>query len=415
MGNYLQRFKIFIIGVRAGGEEVISKEELTLLASCNGIFLTKRFISYFELLGFKDKLYEFPAKLSELPESIKSFAKKIDDDNCSIAVLATGDPNFFGITPFLKRSLPEAELIVKPNVSTMQEAFAKLCLNWEDAAFFSLHGRQKDSLLGFVLKNNKGFLFTSNAEDVLYLLNILKYYRLDDYKVYIFEDIGTVNENVTELSYPFLLKKPVSDLNVVIFVRNEPLGIYPGIGLEENLYKSKSGMITKREVRCNAISLLSLREGDVIWDIGAGSGSVSIEATFNPIGTLSFAIERDEEAFLNLKQNIKTFSAFNVKPIFSDFEAVCNILPKPDKIFIGGGKIKTTISPAFEALKENGVMVIALVSVDNMADTIAFIENKGLSYTLIQVGIAKNELIKKSNIIKAANPVFLIRIDKKPV
>lgn len=407
----LQRLKIFIIGIRASSEEFVSKEALSLLASCDGIFSTRRFINYFESLGFKDKLYEFPARLSELPDSIKSFAKKTAG-NCNIAVLATGDPNFFGITPFLKKKIPEAEIVVKPNVSTMQEAFSRLNLNWEDAAFFSLHGRQKDSLLGFVLKNHKGFIFTSNALDVLYLLNLLKYYRLDDFKVYIFENIGTVNENLTELSYPFLLKKPVSDLNVVIFVRNETLGSYPGIGLEESLYKFKSGMITKREVRCNAISLLSLKEGDVIWDIGAGSGSVSIEGTFNPIGTLSFAIEKDEEAFQNLKENIKTFSAFNVRPIFSDFEAVSGVLPKPDKIFIGGGKIKSTISVAFEALKENGVMVIALVSVDNLFETLSFIKNKGLNYSLIQISSAKNHPVRKSSIIKSANPVFLVRIDK---
>jgi len=411
----LQRLKLFVIGVKSGDKDFVSKDVLRILESCSGVFLSKRFFEQFKEFGFKDKLVVFPDKLKELPENIKEFSKSLCEDNSSISVLATGDPNFFGITSFLKRNLPDAEIIVKPNVSTMQEAFAKLSLNWEDAAFFSLHGRQKESVTAFVLKNSKGFLFTSSAEDVLYLLKILKDLRLDDYIVYIFEDIGTENETITELSFPFLIKKPLSNLNVVIFLRNNPLGSYPGIGLLEECYKYKAGMITKKELRSNIISLLTLREGNVIWDIGAGSGSVSIEATFNPVGTLSFAIEKDEEAYLNLKENIKTFSAFNVKPIFADFSSVYSVLPPPDRIFIGGGKIKTNLPLAFDALKKNGVMVIALVSIDNLLEAITFFDKNDVKYSLVQINVAKKEDVKKASIMKASNPVYLLRAEKQPV
>lgn len=184
-----------------------------------------------------------------------------------------------------------------------------------------------------MLKNQKGFIFTSNSNDTLFILKTLRDHRLEDCKVYIFENLGTPNEKLEILTFPYLLKNPISDLNCVIFVREGEVKEYIGIGIEDQEYEKKKGMITKKEIRVNVLSLLSLREGNVLWDIGAGSGSISIEASYNPRGVLSFAIESDEESFLNLKKNIRKFSAINVKPILAKFREVYMDLPKPDKIF----------------------------------------------------------------------------------
>lgn len=408
----MQGLKFFIIGIDNNEKDFITTEGKAVLDSCDYLFVSRRFLSRFVNFKGKKKPHSFPEKLSDLPALIKEFLIKDQKKNGTIAIFATGDPNFFGITPFISKNFPDAEIKVYPNISTMQRAFARLALNWDDAAFGSLHGRKTENLLSFFLKNKKGFLFTSNAEDVLVTLRCLKENRLDDYTVYIIENLGTDQENIIKITYPFLLKQPISDLNVVIFIRERALGTYPGIGIPEEQFKSVGGMITKKEVRTNVVSMLSLREGCVLWDIGAGSGSVSIEATFNPVGTLAFAIEKNEEAYLNLKENLKRFSAHNVKPIFADFIDVYHSLPSPDRIFIGGGKISKNLPPAFEKLKEGGIIVIAILSMENLAESMSFAEKESSGYELTQVSIVRKEVVKDISLFKASNPVFLMRIKK---
>ncbi|GAB4435251.1 MAG: bifunctional cobalt-precorrin-7 (C(5))-methyltransferase/cobalt-precorrin-6B (C(15))-methyltransferase [bacterium] len=408
----MQRLKIYVIGLLNDENMPMQSEAKKAINRCDFLFVSSRLLKYLEYIEMKEKIHLFPDKLSELPELIKKCVKDCHKEICDIAVFATGDPNFFGITPFIKRSFPDAEVEVIPNLSTMQQAFAKLALNWDDAAFESIHGRKRESLLPFFLKNKKGFLFTSNAEDVLYVLKCLKENRLDDYTVYILENLGTLQERVIKITYPFLLKSTVSDLNVVIFTREVVQGPYPGIGIPEEEFKSKGGMITKKEVRANVISLLNLKEGTVLWDIGAGSGSVSIEAAFNPVGTLVFAIEKDEEAYLNLKENIKKFGAYNVKPILAEFIDVYHTLPEPDRVFIGGGKSEENLPVAFHRLKEGGVMVIALVSIENLVAAVTFAKKFVKDYELTEINFVRKENIKGTALLKGNNPIFLMKIMK---
>lgn len=408
----MQRLKIYVIGLLNDEKMPILTEAKKAINRYHFLFVSGRLLNYLENFEVKDKVRLFPEKLSDLPELIRRCVKNCHEEICEIAVIATGDPNFFGITPFIKRNFPDAEIEVIPNLSTMQQAFARLALNWEDAAFGSLHGRKRENLLPFFLKNRKGFLFTSNAKDVLYVLKCLKENRLDDYTVYIMENIGTVQERIIKTTYPFLLKSTLSDLNVVIFTREVVQGPYAGIGIPEEEFKSKGGMITKKEVRANVISLLNLKEGTVLWDIGAGSGSVSIESAFNPVGTLVFAIEKDEEAYLNLKENIKKFGAYNVKPVLAEFIDVYHTLPEPDRIFIGGGKSEENLPVAFHRLKEGGVMVIALVSIENLVAAVTFAKKFAKDYELTEINFVRKENIKGTALLKGNNPIFLMKIKK---
>lgn len=408
----MQKLKIYIIGLSSDLSNSFTERINNTVRSCRYVFCNSRFYSFLAEKVEKNKLKLFPDKLNNLPEMIKAKISDSSESATEIAIFATGDPNFYGITQFVKRHFLDADIVVIPSVSTMQEAFAKLNMNWEDAAFLSLHGRSYEKLLPFLLKNKKGFLFTTNANDVLHLFKLLKDYRLDDYTLFLVENLGTKEERITKLTYPFLVKTNISSLNVLIFVREEEVGAYPGIGLPEEDFVSKGGMITKREVRVNVISLLNLKEGDIILDIGAGSGSVSIEASFNPIGTLVFAIENDEAAFLNIKTNIKRLSANNVKPVLADFKSVSSILPTPDKIFIGGGKITENLDTAYEMLKNGGTIVIATVSFENLREVLKFAEEKGIHFYISQISSMRGEVVKGNTLMKANTPVFLVKITK---
>lgn len=408
MDGYLQDIRLYIIGVPVSQYEGLEPEAKELLAKADKIYCSNRFFETFQKYEFlKSKLALFPEKISLLPEVLKK-------ESGDIVVLATGDPNFYGITSLLIKGLQEKVVKVIPAVSTMQSAFAKLKLNWESAHFFSLHGKNKDGLLAFLLKSKKGFIFTSNSSDTLYILKTLKDYRLDDYRVYIFENLGLDNEKLEILTFPYLLKRPISDLNVVIFEREGELKDYIGIGLEDEEYEKKKGMITKREIRVNVLSLLSLKEGNVLWDIGAGSGSISIEASYNPKGVLAFAIESDEESFLNLKKNIRKFSAINVKPILAKFKEVYKDLPKPDRIFLGGGGKDWlfNLKKGYELLKENGIMVISIVSLDHLVKAINFFEESKIDYNLTGLMSCIIDKASVNKIFKLKSMVYLLKVQK---
>lgn len=403
----MQELKVYIVGVPISLYEGLEPEAKDILEKSDKIFCSQRFFEKFQRYKFKDRLVLFPDKITKLHELLLR-------EKGNIVVLATGDPNFYGITSLLINNLKEKVVKIIPSISIMQSAFAKLKLSWSDAGFFSLHGKSKEGLLAFLLKNKKGFIFTSNSSDTLIVLRTLKDYRLDDYRVYIFQNLGLESEKLDVLTFPYLLKNPISDLNCVIFEREGTLKEYIGIGLNDDEYEKKKGMITKREVRVNIISLLSLKEGSVLWDIGAGSGSISIEATYNPKGVISFAIESDEEAFLNLKKNIKKFSAINVKPILSKFREIYRDLPKPDRIFLGGGGNDWffNLTKAYELLEEKGILVIAIVSLKHLIMTVNFLDEKKIDYTVSALMASYVDKSGKVDIFKMKNMVYVIKVNK---
>lgn len=408
----MEGLKIYILGCPSEGIEGLSSEAKLLLKSCDIALVSERFYEfipndYRRVINF----VKFPEKFNHLPAMIKDFYERGFKKIC---IIATGDPNFFGITNFLKKFFPDSIERIIPSLSIMQEAFAKLKLSWEDASFFSLHGRKKSSLLSFLLKANKGFMFTSDDTDVLLLLNLLKEHRLSDFKIHILENLGMKDESYKILTYPYFVKSKIAPLNVIVFERTRKSGNYPGIGIDDEAFEYKKGMITKKEVRANIISLLALREGHVLWDVGAGSGSVSIEASFNPDGVLVYAIEKDEESYLNIKKNIDKFGAINVIPILSDFQSIFDTLPVPDRIFVGGssGDLVNILRLGIEKLKKDGIMVISLVTLQSLNDVINFCKDKRLFYELYGILPIRGKKLKDSTIFNTQNLVYIVRLKK---
>jgi precorrin-6Y C5,15-methyltransferase (decarboxylating) len=405
----LEGLEIYIVGIPSTGIDGITKEGREIIEGCHVIFSSERF--YKLLMPFqasKEKLKSFPKKLTDLPEEILKIKSG------KVCVLATGDPNFFGITNFLKRYFPENVRKIIPALSIMQEAFARLHKNWEDAGFLSIHGRNKDELLSFLLKNKKGFIYTSNSTDVLFLLRYLKELKLTDYTVFILEHLGTEKEKITKVGYPYYVKEPIADLNVVLFEREDFPSEYIGLGLEDDCFEQEKGMITKKEVRCIILSLLQLKPGVILWDIGAGTGSVSIEASFNPIGVLAYAIEKNEKTILNMKKNIAKYKAVNVVPLFSDFKDIVDNIPKPHRIFIGGsgGEIEYVVNKAYSSLLDKGIIVASAVSVDTLNTLINFCKKHSLDYELTGVTPLRGKKVKKNLLFDTQNTIFLIRIKK---
>ncbi len=408
MEKLSEKLNIQIVGIPSSFYEGLSAEAKKILDKADKIFSSRRIYERLVAINaLKGKLQPFPEKLSDLPEKIK-------EEKGNIVITATGDPDFFGITAFLKKYFDKNIEKILPALSTMQEAFAKIKMSWEDAGFLSLHGKSREQLIPFLLKYKKGFIFTSDKTDALFILKTLKELRLEEFSVHIFENIGYEDEKIRCIKFPYLLREPLSDLNVVIFERDGELKDYIGLGIEDDNFDKKRGLITKREVRVNIISLLSLKEGQILWDIGAGSGSVSIEACYNPKGVLCYAIENDSQSFFNLKSNIKKYSAINVKPVFASFRDVFQSLPVPDRVFLGGGGADWlfNLKSSYDMLKKGGILIISLVTAEHLSEAIVYFKENQIEYELYNISCFYTEKIKDSNIFKSKTPVFLIRVRK---
>ena len=174
------------------------------------------------------------------------------------------------------------------------------------------------------------------------------------------------------------------------------------------LFRSK--LITKEEVRAVTLGKLQLQDDLVMWDIGAGSGSVSIEAgNLMPNGRI-FALEKNSQYLTFLRDNVKKFAARNVLIIESFAPEGLEELPDPDRVFIGGsgGMLEEIIEAVDKRLKPEGFIVINAVTLDTLTKSVEFLEDHGYTVEVTCVNISKTRTLTEYKMFAAHNPVYVI-------
>ncbi len=200
-------------------------------------------------------------------------------------VLATGDPLFYGIGRILLAAFPRDEIVFLPNVSSVALAFARLKQTWHDATFVSLHGRPMETLLPALWRGEaKIAIFTDASNDPAAIARLICQQGLcDHYDLWVCENLGGAEERVTQWEPARMTGETFAGLNVVVLLAKvaPPETSVPLLGIPDSAISHRGapgGLITKRAVRLHALADLELHCDDVLWDVGAGSGSVSLEA-----------------------------------------------------------------------------------------------------------------------------------------
>ena len=302
---------IHLIGVSDGE---LPKELNTILPGCNSIVLSKRFAGLYKEFFSPSKSIEI-IPIAPLSGALDTISQKIS--TADVAVLASGDPLFFGIGKMLCHRFGSERVKIYPALSSMQLAFARFKINWDDATFLSLHGRKDDQLFLNIIQHKKLCLLTDshNSPDKIAakIIGELGHKQAAKYVVHIAEDIGTVNEKLTTGSLVDISTKTFSSLNVVILINKEvkkDKSIRFGL-LEQEIQHSR-GLITKNEIRAVALHKLRLADKGVLWDIGAGSGSVSVEAARLFPELHVYSIEKEPAQIENLKWNKNRYCCWNM-------------------------------------------------------------------------------------------------------
>jgi precorrin-6Y C5,15-methyltransferase (decarboxylating) len=347
-------------------------------------------------------------------------------------VLASGDPLFYGIGSLLVEAFPREQLLFLPHLSSVQLAFARLKMPWDDACIVSLHGRHMQTLIPALRRReDKIAVFTDARNSPAAIGAFLgEIGCATEYQAWVCEDLGGPTERITFWMPSELEHETFSPLNIVILLRGRdaerpgrafPRGAWERgewLGIPDQMlrYRTRRGeLVTRREIRLLSLCYLELRSHDVFWDVGAGSGSVSIEAAcFNPSIKI-FAVEKDEEAYQNLEANIRTFGASSIHPITGIAPDAFGNLPDPDAVFIGGsgGRLEAILAAALERLKPGGRLVINCITLDNLARGWNWLRDHGAQPQATSVQLAHSRPLGDLHCLEPDKPLFILQARKQ--
>ncbi|MCW2886047.1 MAG: precorrin-6y C5,15-methyltransferase (decarboxylating), CbiE subunit [Streptosporangiaceae bacterium] len=327
-----------------------------------------------------------------------------------VVVLASGDPGFFGIVRALRERRHEAEVL--PAVSSVARAFALAGLPWEDALVVSAHGRELRRAVNACRAHPKVAVLTAPGAGPAELARELAPSAPRTFVVC--EDLGGPAERVTHCRPAEATTHGWRDPNVVIVLdarqavgpRTWIAGARPGPdrwALAEEEFEHRNSVVTKAEVRAFALARLGPRVGDLVWDIGAGSGSVAIECA--RFGAAVIAVERAAESCERIRRNVRAHQV-KVQVAQGPAPLILDHLPDPDAVFVGGGGLEVVRACARRALHRVVVAVAALERVGPVFDALTA---EGFETAGVQLSAARlSPLPGDVHRLAATNPVFVI-------
>ena len=323
-----------------------------------------------------------PERAVVLEGDLSAALARIEAESRSVAVLASGDPGFFGIVRLLGERFGPAELRVLPAVSSVALAFARAAVSWDDAVTVSAHGREPRRAVNVCRTHPKVAVLTSPefgpAELAEYLEGLGRTFVVA-------ERLGGPDERVSRGDAGSVAGSSWEDPNVVLVLDE---GRVSGKGwissghegpgrwaLPEDEFEHRSGMITKDSTRALVLSRLGPGPGDLVWDVGAGSGSVAIECA--RLGAAAVAVERDPESCARIRRNTERHAAY-VEVVEGTAPEALRDLPEPDAVFVGGtgGAFEEIVKLC--AVRARRSVVLTLIGIERVVPAGEVLEGCGL-------------------------------------
>ena len=386
-------------------------------------FLLERINQAALLVGGKRHLGRFPDAPGErlaITANIAAVVSRLRaalEEPGDAVVLASGDPLWFGIGATLRRYFEPEELDIRPAPSSAQLAFAALGEPWAGAALLSAHARPIDEVVRSCATIKRAAILTAPTHTPALIAEALLAAGDDPKRpVAIAENLGGPNQRVWRGTLASVAEQEVGRLNVFVLLpctsgsRTAPTA--PPF-LPEDAFVHRASLITKQEIR--TLSLAALQPtGAIMWDIGAGSGSVGIEAAL--MGARVWAVEKNEQDCAIIRQNVARFDVGErYHLVHGRAPEVCADWPTPDAIFIGGsgGVLERILSEAWQRLAPNGRLVINLVIIENLVQTMTTLRKLGVKPDIRQITISRSKPIINLTRFETLNPVWIVSATKK--
>ena len=376
------------------------------------------------LIGARQSLAGLPASKAEQVEiggDLDAVVRRIEAASGKrVVVLATGDPMFYGTARYLCDRLGKDRFEVTPHVSSMQLAFARVKESWDDAYLTNLGTQPLELVVEKARTAAKVGVFTTEAASPRAVAQALVDRKIDYFVAYVCENLGSPDERVTQGELADIARQDFSPLNVMILVRKPDMPDRPPAMIGRKLFgnpdeaflqsQPKRGLLTPTEVRAVALSLLDIGPTSTIWDVGAGSGSVAIEAAQIASGGRAFAIEMDPEDYGLISSNSERFGVRNLTPILGKAPEAWAGLAAPDAVFVGGTgrQVRRIVELAFEQLRAGGRLVANVGSVENLATVREALLAAGGNPEVLMINVARgNDQLERLH-FEAMHPTFLV-------
>ncbi|MEM6329665.1 MAG: precorrin-6y C5,15-methyltransferase (decarboxylating) subunit CbiE [Planctomycetota bacterium] len=294
-------------------------------------------------------------------------------------MLVFGDPMFYGLARYVTERLGKDRFQVIPHVSSMQLAFARVMESWDDAYLTSVDSRPLDATIERIRTASKVGLFTSEAIGPADVARALVDRGIDYFNAYVCENLGSKDETVTRGTLPEIAGQRFGPLNVLVLVRHADAPDRPRSAVGFRLFgnpddaflqsRPQAGLLTTAEVRAQALAQLDIAAGSIVWDIGAGSGSVGVEAAQLAADGMVYAIEMDPSEHALIEQNAERFSVANLSAVLGKAPDAWANLPDPDCVFVAGAgrEVAGIAESAYGRLRPSGRLVVNVLSIDNLA------------------------------------------------
>ena len=325
-----------------------------------------------------------------------------------IALLQSGDLGFYSGAKKLMEMFAEEEIRVYPGISSVVYLCDQLHLSWEDVTLVSCHGRYAN-LIGKIRRNKKVFALLGKGTMVNDLCQKLITYQMEQVQIHVGEELSYPTQQIRTGCAKELLTQNFADLCVVLIENPNPETIVTH-GIEDEQFLRAKVPMTKSEVRSISLSKLQLSKDSVLYDVGAGTGSISIEAALQAEDGYVYAIEKKEEAVELMRENQKKFAVDNLEIVEGFAPEALEDLPAPTHVFVGGssGNLKNILE---RILKKNPSVriVINCIALETVAESLDCVKTLPVTdVDIAAVSVGKSKEIGKYHMMMGQNPVYVI-------
>lgn len=396
--------RVFVIGLGIGNTSYMHKRAEEAIVSCDCLIGAKRMLSGF--MNLNKEIFE--------SANAEGICKFITENNFqSYGVLVSGDSGFYSlskrVTEVLK-NVKDIQIENIPAISSLQYFTSKLNLPWDDIKYISAHGRIPN-IVSNVIFNKKTFILTGGEIGPGYICEMLTNKGLGHLKVSVGENLSYEKERIVEDTASAIAKMKFENLSVMIVYNDDYISPDEGHrSIRDEEFVTGNTPVTKSEVRTICVGKLNLKSNYTVYDIGAGTGSVSIEIALKLYEGTLYAVEKDEAAAVLIESNIDKFKIRNIEVVRGTAPKAIENLPIPDACFIGGssGNMDDIINAV---LKKNPSvnMVINTITLQSLNEACSCMERYGFrNVEIVNVSVAKSKKVGMYDMMIGQNPIYII-------
>ncbi len=388
-----------IVGIGEDGVAGLSAAARGLISAAEIVFGGRRHLGLAAPL-IRGAARPWPGPFDSAPEEVLHHRGR------QICVLASGDPFHYGVGAVLARTIDAGEMIVVPAPSAFSLAAARLGWPLPETVLLSVHGRTLDLVRPHLQPGARILALTSDGDGPAALARLLARSGFGASRLTVLEALGGPRERfrtTTAAGYDFNAVDALNTLAIEVEASPDARIIARASGLADDLFEH-DGQITKREIRAITLSSLAPRRGAVLWEVGAGAGSVAIEWMLADPSMRAIAIERRADRTARIRRNAVAFGVPGLEIVEAAAPAALEGLASPDAIFIGGGASEPALlDTAIAALRTSGRLVINAVTLATEASLID--RRAALGGELIRIAIARAGTVGEKSGWRAAMPV----------